>query len=672
MAPLLAVAGLLAALVVAPGAWDALAGGTEYSTVSAALLLAAAVAAASLAVAAPQRRASWLPACVLGGLLVVKIAVGAVDVPRGWLGEYTMATPSPAKVGSFRWRLGSHPNRIDRELIFRGVSFDFQFLNDFHRYNGPSFAPPRATSQALRMTWTGWLESPDGANLALFAQSAGLLEVSVDGRAWATAGTAQAHRPPEMTVGPGRHLLTLTYHKPAGVAPAVFARVVLNGHIAPITPWPTPRSFARLPLAALSDAVVFLGLAVLLWQFGGAWRGARVRGGAGRGGALIALVAVLVLAALAAQRAGGFAHATYELRPGDDHLAYEGLARNILEEGLLMPEGRAPGDGTPFFFYPLYSYALAGAHVLLGDGYAVVVLLNGAAAASLPVLFWLLGWRKLSAMAQLTGQVLLGAFILRHNAPYFESPLTDNLFIPLVFVSLVVAARSLESLRVTDAFASGCTIAACATARPSFFLFMAPYSLVVLLAKGTAGTAKRLGSIAATAAGYAAALSPVVARNWIMAGQPVAMVTLSHAIPLSLIPPEAPGEAVVPPGVIPDWSTSLRLASAIILADPWGVAWLELRKILFTLGFTNLGPGNDRLIWEFPLLFAAGVAALLARRLPKSTAAVVVAFVASHLAAITIAYPWTYGYKTILPVHLVFLFCAMYLLPARDGADSRA
>jgi hypothetical protein len=196
--------------VVAPGAWDALAGGIGYSTVSAALLLAAAAAAGSLAVAAPQRRSAWLPACLLGGLVVVKRAVGAVDVPRGWLGEYTMTTPAPAKVGSFAWRLATHPHRIDRDVVFDGASFDLQFLNDFHRYNAPSFAPPRAVSQSLRITWTGWFESPERASLSLFAHSAGLLEVSVDGRAWTTAGAAPAPQPPDMIVGAGPHLLRLT------------------------------------------------------------------------------------------------------------------------------------------------------------------------------------------------------------------------------------------------------------------------------------------------------------------------------------------------------------------------------------------------------------------------------------------------------------------------------
>ena len=34
----------------------------------------------------------------------------------------------------------------------------------------------------------------------------------------------------------------------------------------------------------------------------------------------------------------------------------------------------------------------------------------------------------------------------------------------------------------------------------------------------------------------------------------------------------------------------------------------------------------------------------------------------SHVAAMVLAAPWTYGYKTILPLHAVFLFGSVYLL----------
>ncbi len=72
------------------------------------------------------------------------------------------------------------------------------------------------------------------------------------------------------------------------------------------------------------------------------------------------------------------------------------------------------------------------------------------------------------------------------------------------------------------------------------------------------------------------------------------------------------------------------------------------------------------MIWELPVLCVVGMTAFALRRVPGTTSAVLLTFTLSHLAAVTIAYPWTYGYKTILPVHLVFLFGALHLLRRQD------
>ena len=67
-------------------------------------------------------------------------------------------------------------------------------------------------------------------------------------------------------------------------------------------------------------------------------------------------------------------HGTFLEGLGDDPLAYESQARQIVRTGWLMTQ---PGQkGQPYYFYPLYSYVLAGAHIVLGDDHATVVMLN--------------------------------------------------------------------------------------------------------------------------------------------------------------------------------------------------------------------------------------------------------------------------------------------------------
>lgn len=671
-APVIVGAAMFAALAVTPGGWEGWFTGAAYSTVTASLLVLTGVVVASLAVVTPQRQVPWAPVWTIAAMLAVRLVLGINAEPLGWRGEYTMLTPDPPKAGAFVWRLGVHPFRVDRDLVFDDRTFDLQFLNDFTRYNRRAYAPPRAASQALRVVWTGWFETAVDAPLSVHAQARGTLDVRLDTVAWFTTGLAPPAVTPQVTMSAGRHRLDLIYDKPAGTVPAVFAHALLAGRPVVMSPWPRATSPGAWPLGPIGDACLWLGFMAWLWQAWIAFRGARVRQGASQAGAAVTIAAMSVLAVWAVARADAAAGLTQELRPGDDHLAYEGLARNILEEGWLMPQGRRPGEGQPFFFYPLYSYALAGAHLVLSDSYAAVVLLNAAATAALPVLLWMLGWRALPAGVQAVGQILLVGFVLRHNGRYVDSPLTDNLFIPLILATLVLAVRAVRTSRPTDAFITGCALAACATTRPSAFLLMVPLALVLAYTRPASRAWQRLWPAGALATGYAVSLAPVVLRNWIMAGQAVAMVTLSHAIPISLIPPEVPRPDYVAGAVLFSWSSSLDLAWRIIEADPWGTAWLEARKVLFTLGATGLGPPGSLPIWEFLVLCAAGVTAFALRRVPWRTTVVLVVFLFSHLAATTIAYPWTYGYKTILPVQLVFLFAALHLLaPApRRGMDA--
>lgn len=656
---------LCASLVVAPGAWLGRVPALRYSAPVAVALAAIALTVISLVVLSPQRRQSRRLVWALAALLGAKVALGYTDTPAGWRAEYVTVTPDPPKIAGFAWRLGYHPYRIDAELTFDARTFELQFFNDLHRYNARQYAPPRSTSQELRVAWTGWFDAATATPLTVTGVASGRISTLVDGRAWFSAEDERISAAPPRDLAPGRHRLDVIYEKPSGRPPAVSLSFALDGAPLATSPWPAAPESRHRVAGYISDGLVAAGLGVFGLQWFLGLRGARLRGTSNGRGAWLAGAAACWLLFRAVTSAAAFNGSTLEFTPGDDHLAYEGLSRNILEEGILMPEHRPVGQGTAFFFYPLYSYVLAGAHLVLGDSHATVVFLNAAAAAAIPVVFWLLGWRHLPTLVQGAGQLLLLAFITRHHARYFESPLTDNLFIPLVVATLVLAIRAVRTSRPLDAFLTGCAVAACATTRPSAFLLIP--LLALLIAWTSAGTSgwRRAAPIAALAGGYAVALAPVVIRNWVMARQAVAMVTLSHAIPISLIPPEGQTPEALKRAAMWTWSESLQLAGSMIAADPWGIAWLEARKILFTLGLTSLGPAGSAMIWELPILAVAGLAAFGLRRLPATTSAVLLTFVVSHLAAITLAYPWTYGYKTILPVHLVFLFAAMHLFNAR-------
>ena len=65
------------------------------------------------------------------------------------------------------------------------------------------------------------------------------------------------------------------------------------------------------------------------------------------------------------------------------------------------------------------------------------------------------------------------------------------------------------------------------------------------------------------------------------------------------------------------------------------------------------------------MLLTFGFSIVMARGLlPFATAVTLGCFALSHLAAMVLAAPWTYGYKTILPLHLAFLFAVVTALAA--------
>ncbi|MGH9173534.1 MAG: hypothetical protein ACRD1H_04210, partial [Vicinamibacterales bacterium] len=63
-------------------------------------------------------------------------------------------------------------------------------------------------------------------------------------------------------------------------------------------------------------------------------------------------------------------------------------------------------------------------------------------------------------------------------------------------------------------------------------------------------------------------------------------------------------------------------------------------------------------IW--PILFAV---ALWFGRIPRAPRWALLTFCGSHIAAMVVGAPWTYGYKTILPFHLALLVGSAFLLP---------
>jgi hypothetical protein len=463
------------------------------------------------------------------------------------------------------------------------------------------------------------------------------------------------------------------YRKPSATPASIAVRVLLDGAPADL------RAFADRPprqgAALVSDGLVLASVGLLLYQmwlaFGSRPQRWNPRLPATAASAIVTWLVCLLVLGTALALSHPYIASTTHLGAQDDPLAYESNARNIMEEGLLMPLGKPVGAGEPYFFYPLYSYALAGVHWLIGEDYGAVILFNGICSTALPLLMWAMGWRRLGLIAQIAGMIALSWLVIRHSGFYWQAALTDNLFIPLSIGAVWLAALATRPGYRALALAAGCVAAVAGSTRPSFLLFVGAFVVLLVGLARRLDIRERMIRAALFVGAYAVTLLPFLIRNYIMSGQAVMVVTLSHAITYALIPPEG---GITPPSLTtfpPSWREALWGAAQMFKAEPALLVWLEIRKALFTLGFTNLGPPGVRLQYEFPVLLALFASALWMKRVPSHLLLAITAFLISHLAAMVIAYPWTYGYKSILPVQYLFLFGALYLTarpPARATA----
>ena len=116
--------------------------------------------------------------------------------------------------------------------------------------------------------------------MSLHAQARGTLDVRLDTHAWLTAHAEDAVETPPTAVRRGCHRLDLVYEKPPDVAPAVFARLLLDGRSTEVSPWPrrggagcavaacaTTRPSAFLLLAPLALLLAYTTPGVGRWRW---------------------------------------------------------------------------------------------------------------------------------------------------------------------------------------------------------------------------------------------------------------------------------------------------------------------------------------------------------------------------------------------------------------------
>jgi hypothetical protein len=661
---------LLALFILIPGGRRSLFSGIPFSTK--AYLIAATLVMIGVAIALfpPRQRVRWRWLLALALLCGSKAAIAPAIQDEGWRGQYWTAqivtvptrhalplTPVP-----FFWR-GARNYRVDRLLTFNDVGFALLYVNDWPVEAFEINPVPRQITQPLRVHWTGYIDG--GATLATTVTANGSVSIAIDG-AQAMQAMSPSDAPVSRALPAGIHRIDIVYDKAPGEKP-LFSLATLP---LPVTPFPmTAATLTRSRRAGYG--IELIGVLALLFFAGAAVDAYRpianffleeiwVRPDR------VALLIFVVVAILCGIEAAILARAvTIPLPNGDDPLAYEAGARAVLFNGILMK--RTAIDTGAFYFYPLYSYALAGMHVLFGEDFGAIRLFNWLCVAATAVLLWGLLRKWLTAGSLIVVLIGFGFFTHAYLDRYLQTAFTDNFFLPICVATVMASVLAFDRRSYGWAAVAGALTALGAATRPSL-LIHAPFAVLALLLFWY-GVVRRGAAAAAFTGGFAAALAPFTIRNWIVAHKLVPLISSYVMLPYFLY---GPGE--VPDRPLGDATPlgSIRAFIDIFTHAPGRSLWLEIRKVLFTFGFTEFFDGfnlsNPFLLILIPVAFFAAVKA---RRIPRPALIGIATFAVSHLTAMVIAAPWTYGYKTILPFHLMLAAGAAFLLPRYGEAVAR-
>jgi len=660
---------LLTVFFVLPGPSRSLFSGIPFSSKAHVSVVALLIAALALALfpARETVRGRWLLALAL--ICLAKVAITPALRDEGWIGQYSTARESVTPDTRVRFfRRGAQDHRIDRTLIFNDVTFALFYVND-RPSPGDWNTTPRHVRQPLRVHWIGYVDAPFQATLRTSVSANGAVSIDVDDVPVLQA-VDPAQAPFSHTVAAGTHRIDIVYDKPREQKPA-FALPALP---LPVTAAPTKSAELRRALWA-EYAIDLLGVVALL-VFGAALLDAyrpisrflfvdiwdspdRV--------ALLALVGIVLLSGMTAmiQTRG----ATVPLNIGDDPLIYEANARTILFNGLLMKHAAA--DAAPYYHYPVYSYALAGAHALFGEDYSSIRWFNWLCSAAAAILLWVFLRKWLTPGSLLVVRAVFGVFLYSFQAPYAHTAYTDNLYLPVTIGTVAACTRAFDGRYNGWLVLSGFITVFGAFTRPSMMLFP-PFLMLALLLFWRGGVAQRIAAVGAFAGGFVAGAAPFIIRNWIVAHRLALMTSMFLMVPYFLYPPGQPGAPVK--SILDQGQTAagaIRTFVNMFATAPVFYLDVEIRKILFTLGLTRARFSDcncPETLFIFPLLFAL---ALWTKRMPRPVRVAVSAFAASHVAAMVVATPWSYGYKNVLPLHAMFLAGAAFLLPQRGDAAVR-
>lgn len=662
--------GATALFLVLPGPARSTFSGFPLSSKAMLVFAALVMGAAATLLFRPRRSFPvWIPVALLVAV-ALKLLLAPLVSDLGWRGEYHHArrnmdkTYTPFARAYFQDGRVARPYRVDRSIAFDGVNFGLTFVNDAHPDPPDYSSYQRDAGHPLSVRWRGYVSEAVSRRVSTSVTANGLVVIRVNGQELLSERNPRA-RTLTWDFAPGSNMVEIVYAKPPLARPSI--TVAPFGVVTPAAT--TAEEIRTSKLAA--TAIELLGFLVLTLFALALFLAYRPISRLVLDDIWIEPDKVAVLLIFGLFFVGGVVrsipmrHSTIQLGIGDDPLRYEGASREILRNGLLM----LPDEGAarPFYHYPFYSYVLAVAHVAFGDDYSTVIVLNYVCTAAVIVLVWLILRHRLARGSTILILLLLIPFSRSHLLYWAQQPFTDNLFVPAAMAVVLVTIHAFSTRKTAWLFVVGILTALGAATRPSMLLHLPVMAVAIMLYRDFGSFMKRVAGAFAFVLGFAVGVAPFTWRNWVVSKRFVLLVASFIMLPYFMYPPEQPVPSLLVDGNAPTGSQAIMQAIDTFTAAPLSVIWVETRKVLFTFGVLALGPASlTGLPWYFPIFPILFFVALYTGRIDRPVRAALLIFCTSHLIAMVVGAPWTYGYKTILPFHIAALIGAAFLLPRRD------
>lgn len=624
-------------------------------------------------------------------LVVVKLLLGALILEHGFEARYyanSTRTPPVEHVTAFH---GGDVTRVDHRLAFGGdgqPDLPLHFLNDL-RFNFHRSDQPDRAQLPYSVVWDGYVRtSSDRPMFYVVGDPQMSLSLEIDGKEVLTLGNGTI-RTASVPVYSGWLRARVVLLAPYESGRRVEAGEIVNGERRPFGGpglLRHPAGLIRRSLdvsarwaASAIDLIVFGWIVVLgIGRVRKDWRERRI-------GHLIWLAVIADALLFALPRAGR----APMLTGGDDWLTYEHLSRAIIGgDPLLREPGLSPGQGSPFYYQPLYPYFLSLTHLLFGDGFFgmafVQRLLVGACAGWIALTTTTLFGTRAGWIAAVWG----GLAIYIMAGRWAGVPLADPLFMPLLawWVWLLVKSASDASLR---SVVHAGLVGGVATLVRSTLLLAWP---LVMPAWVIARRARRVRALTVLVAVCLGVVGVATVRNWVVSGQ---FVPVSTTFGINLLLGNQPAAPLDPApqdrvslydrlGI----ETNTRTVAEYAMQRPGAFVDNLTAKALYSLGFfkaSGLRAAYSRgqmelaglkeapaTSWLYVGLWAAalaGIGRILVSRAASPGWLLPLFGAVGHLAAVVLIFPNIYTDRLILPLYpLLVPYAAAAIAPLTSRA----